>query len=293
MPGIEKFDSLLARPGSGKRLIKSKLLTALGATGVLLPWPQNTERLIERKILLQNPVTHGPPPAPPVTLLTSIAAYWAFESSPGSVTPDSTGNGNSLTLVGTASSVIPGGIIGDCYEASSSTDVCEGVAASTELAATDSFTLTGWINPAVGFNLQANNYIAGRMQTTNPDYELIWNNSNGFEVGVVDTNGVFHELSDGTTSISLGSWYFLACGFDFSNSLIFFQLNAGARLLLTGVPNVRNTPIANFSIANTSTPTSAAMPGKVDEVGFWKRVLTTTEISTLYNSGSAKTYPFS
>jgi hypothetical protein len=79
----EKFDTLLPRPGAGKRILKSKLLTALGATGVLLPYPDNTERLIERKILLQNAFNTtggsggGPTPPPAIcTTGTTVVADW-------------------------------------------------------------------------------------------------------------------------------------------------------------------------------------------------------------------------
>jgi hypothetical protein len=51
---IEKYSTLLPRQGQAKPIIKKKLLTALGATGVLAPFPQNPEHIIERKILLQN-----------------------------------------------------------------------------------------------------------------------------------------------------------------------------------------------------------------------------------------------
>jgi hypothetical protein len=66
---IEKYSQIVPMPGQGLRVMKSKLLTALGATGVLRPYIQNTERLIERKILLQgtfNPNPSGPPANDPL-----------------------------------------------------------------------------------------------------------------------------------------------------------------------------------------------------------------------------------
>jgi hypothetical protein len=33
--------------------------------------------------------------------------------------------------------------------------------------------------------------------------------------------------------------------------------------------------------------------GRIDEVGYWNKELTSTEVAELYNSGSGKTYPFS
>jgi hypothetical protein len=64
---VEKYSTLQPQK-SPKRIVKGKLLTALGATGVLLPYPQNTERLIERKILLQNPFGGIIGPSNPLTL---------------------------------------------------------------------------------------------------------------------------------------------------------------------------------------------------------------------------------
>jgi hypothetical protein len=37
---------------------------------------------------------------------------------------------------------------------------------------------------------------------------------------------------------------------------------------------------------------AAPMGGVIDEVGIWKRALSASEITTLYNSGSGTTYPF-
>lgn len=80
-PVIEKFDTLLPRPGAGKRILKSKLLTALGATGVLLPFPANPERIIERKILLQNAfntnASGGGGGGGTCTTGTTVATDWA------------------------------------------------------------------------------------------------------------------------------------------------------------------------------------------------------------------------
>jgi hypothetical protein len=49
----EVYDSFFPCPGAGKRILKAKIDLALGATGALAPYPQNTERQLERKILRQ------------------------------------------------------------------------------------------------------------------------------------------------------------------------------------------------------------------------------------------------
>src|SRR5437667_4898872 len=104
-PFTEKFDTLKPRPGAGTRIIKSKILKALGATGVLQPFAQNTERLIERKILLQNTFSLNPSggvtPPPPVGngLLAGLLGYWKMtENNVNRV--DATGNGWTATKTG-------------------------------------------------------------------------------------------------------------------------------------------------------------------------------------------------
>lgn len=51
---VEKYSTLQPQK-SPHRILKGKLLTALGGSGVYAPYPQNPEHILERKILLQNP----------------------------------------------------------------------------------------------------------------------------------------------------------------------------------------------------------------------------------------------
>jgi hypothetical protein len=48
-----------------------------------------------------------------------------------------------------------------------------------------------------------------------------------------------------------------------------------------------------WSIGMLSNNTSANYPGWVDEVGVWERVLTSDEVTELYNAGAGLAYPFS
>jgi len=58
--------------------------------------------------------------------------------------------------------------------------------------------------------------------------------------------------------------------------------------------NSFNTNINKFVLGRryTSYGTQNYFDGKIDEVGIWSRALTSNEITTLYNSGSGLTYPF-
>lgn len=119
---IEKFSTILPAPGQGLRVMKSKLLTALGATGVLSPYTANPERIIERKILLQNafnpnPSSGGSVTPPPTTLPQLALLFLKLESSQfdgqtngSNITTwnDGSGNGHNFNLTGAALNGNPG-----------------------------------------------------------------------------------------------------------------------------------------------------------------------------------------
>jgi hypothetical protein len=50
--------------------------------------------------------------------------------------------------------------------------------------------------------------------------------------------------------------------------------------------------IPTFGMGDMGYGYSAGLNGQLDEMGMWSRALLPTEISALYNSGSAITYPF-
>lgn len=99
----------------------------------------------------------------------------------------------------------------------------------------------------------------------------------------------FSSLAYGS-SLSSSTWYFLTFGFDHSVSQFFVSLNAGTPTYSSTVTNQQLAGANNFHIGGT---TSEYFDGLIDEVGFWKRVLTSGERTSLYNSGSGLAYPFS
>lgn len=66
-----------------------------------------------------------------------------------------------------------------------------------------------------------------------------------------------------------------------NNSAVISTASARTPTDLTSSLYIGNAPLANWY-----------WHGRVDEVGFWKRVLTASERTRLYNGGAGKTYPF-
>jgi hypothetical protein len=89
---------------------------------------------------------------------------------------------------------------------------------------------------------------------------------------------------------TIGLWYHVVGWYDSSDGKLRLRINdATTYVSATGVPpsSLAQTSVA-FFIGGIG---SLAVNGVMDEVGFWKRVLTVAEITALYNSGSG--LPFS
>jgi hypothetical protein len=108
----------------------------------------------------------------------------------------------------------------------------------------------------------------------------------------------FVVSNDGSASVALvantagspatATWYFVVGWHDSVNNTLNVQVNDGpvdsvahSAGVFVGTETFRIGSGAGFF-----------MDGRVDEVGFWKKVLSTAERSALYNGGNGRTYPF-
>lgn len=91
------------------------------------------------------------------------------------------------------------------------------------------------------------------------------------------------------TSLSTSTWYHIVATHDSTANQIAIIVNDGtpATQSYSGGCNDGSNP---FQISFNST--SVSIDGRVDEVGLWGKVLSSSEITQLYNSGSGLAYPF-
>ena len=89
--------------------------------------------------------------------------------------------------------------------------------------------------------------------------------------------------------MSAGNWYFFVGWKDASASTINLQLNNGT--VLSAATTQGDVGDGNpFGLSMAVTGFSSQINGRVDSVGFWKRVLTATERADLYNGAKGKTF---
>jgi hypothetical protein len=90
---------------------------------------------------------------------------------------------------------------------------------------------------------------------------------------------------------STATWYFIVAWYDTTANTVNIQVNNGtANSAATGATVPADTAVA-FTVGSTSVP-DLYWDGRVDGLGFWKRVLTAAERTELYNGGAGKPYPF-
>jgi len=219
-------------------------------------------------------IKSGTAPSP---LLSGLLAYWKLDTT-GWI--DSSGNGKTLTNnngVTLGTGIINGDAVFDATSLNSLT---------TNISIGSSYTISAWIKiPASGFNGGA--CALGSSSNSNCPAIVTTSDATYFFYGV-NGDGDCNPATS-ASPLDLDTWYHIAGTSDAGSSTCKWHLNAtlisedsfsnliGTDQLQLGAYDARALP--TFS-------------GEIDEVGVWNRALTGSEITSLYNAGAGKTYPF-
>ncbi|OBQ41404.1 MAG: hypothetical protein AN484_20985 [Aphanizomenon flos-aquae WA102] len=124
-----------------------------------------------------------------------------------------------------------------------------------------------------------------------------------FQIGL-NTGGVaeFRLFPDGTfansrsisssaSSFSANSWNFFAYRYDSSAATIGISINGGAFTSLGSIPAITqtNTNPLNLGVF-VNTASGLNYTGQLSSIGFWKKALSDSEVTALFNSGAGRTY---
>lgn len=213
-------------------------------------------------------------------LQTSCEGFWQLESSTGT---DETGNGHTLTETGTPS--YSTGVVGNALYATNS-DYCTIPDASTyfNIGTTNDFSIQIWfyyttvnsclVTRDAGFG--SIDWSLGSVFTSYQTVRFGVNNAgNGYQY-VVATPG---------SSIAASTWHHVVGTWKNSTKEAYIYLNnTGYNATLTSNPK------AISGVSPTIASTNAATI-RIDQVGIWPgRLLSSSEVTTLYNSGSGLTW---
>jgi hypothetical protein len=132
--------------------------------------------------------------------------------------------------------------------------------------------------------------------SNNREYWLLFANASDRFQFAVSSNGTAEAWAsaDNLGSPSLATWYHIVVWHDPAGDVIGITVNDGTpntTAHTTGVVNGGST----FALGlwkDAASSNFAPFDGLIDEVGFWKKVLSSGEITQLYNGGSGLAYPF-
>ena len=221
---------------------------------------------------------------------SGMVSYWTFddEDLSGSTVTDTYGNNDGTNNGATTGQT---GKVGEAFSFDGSDDYVD-IGEILGYGATDAHTITAWINVPNPNTFQG---IVGRQDNDQiPGYQLStggWDNEGEIFYAFVDDASESVRRRSAAT-IPANQWAFVGITYDGSNSLsgLHMYINGtqtdGATLGSGSMGSF--TYDSNFMIGSRDA-SSAFLNGKIDDVAIFNKVLSSSEITDLYNKGVAGT----
>lgn len=224
------------------------------------------------------------------TLNTGLTAYWKLDEASGT-RADSGSNAQDLSdssTTATATGKINNGIDVEfggpshLYHADSST---------LSLGTDTAFTFSVWLKfeSFTGFRtgiIVKNTDRSGVADEYILDYRADSIERFTLTVGNGATSATVSASTFGTPS--LATWYLVTAGHDPALDVLWIQVNAGTRDTAVWSGGTQDTS-AEFRIGTFTDNANLCFDGVIDEPGFWKRSLSTAEVTEIYAAGIGKT----
>lgn len=219
-----------------------------------------------------------------MALTDSLISYWKLDEASGDAV-DAHGS-NTLTdnnTVGSATGKINNG---RQFDKASSRYFSK--ADNTDLSTGDiDFTISAWVKPASIPTVGNYLCIVGKDKASNREFNLELNG---------DSSGKFNffggNLNQATwgTAPSTGTWYHVIVWHSMTDNQVGIVVNDGTPVT-TATTGAGTDGTAFFGIGGREySGFLSPFDGIIDEVGFWKRLLTSGERTQLYNSGAGLSY---
>lgn len=224
-----------------------------------------------------------------MALTDNLISVWEMDEASGNAL-DSHGS-NTLTetsgTIGAATGKINGA---RDFEATGDTEYFE-IADNADVSVGDTdWTISVWV---YGETLASNPVIASKGWSATPgansEFALFYSTSNSrfrFDARGSTTTTTVNATNHGAASA--GNWYHVVAWHDSVNNVIGISINAGTENTTAKTDGV-NDGTASF-VVGSSPSQSFYWDGLIDQVAIWRRVLTSDERTSLYNSGDGLAY---
>ena len=223
-----------------------------------------------------------------MSLSDNLVAYWSLDEASGNAIDAHASNDlTDNNTVGTASGVVSG-----CRDFEESSSEYFSIADNTDLS-------TGDIDFTFAFWLQLESKATSKCpivkaDAVNAEYYLQYHSGSDrlqfLVYGATGFGSGGSAVANTLGSPSTSTWYFVVCWHDSVNNQVGIAVNGGTADTASHSAGVLDGTSA-FHIGSYP-GFSQHWDGLIDEVGFWKRVLTADERTELYNSGSGRDYAY-
>ena len=211
-------------------------------------------------------------------LNTDLISYWKLDETSGSTAFDSIGNYNGTN---SGATINQAGKIETSYNFSSDRIVLPNV---TLLEDTTGITISTWLYPDSFPTASEGKNVFFNLGGTDLVIATRGDAGNVGKIAVYEPTQSYHFT---TGTISLSTWTHVLVTANSSILQIYFDGTLAHSSALNSW--TINNPTADNQIGDERN-IGRFYDGKLDEIGMWKRVLTTTEITQLYNGGDGITY---
>ncbi|MGC2468038.1 MAG: LamG-like jellyroll fold domain-containing protein [Candidatus Acidiferrum sp.] len=227
-------------------------------------------------------------PTGPVCTDSGLAGWWKFDESSGSSASDSSGNGNTGTMVGGASWWVAGKFNNAITTNSGNSVMDRLTSSSLELAG--SWSVSVWFKanslPTSG-NLMVPIVKAG---PSGDNYQLVLDNGNisagaGVLINFNSSGCCDNHFAKYTTAISTGVWYHLAGVYDSVAQTLTLYLNGSsvASASVAGFPPEGGPGAGHLTIGAENNSLNDAFDGLIDDAHIYSRALSAADVTALYN----------
>lgn len=231
-----------------------------------------------------------------MALTDNLVSYWKLDETSGTRS-DSHGSNNltdNNTVTYTASGKINNA---GTFTAANSEYLSITDASQTGLDITTDLTISAWMY-ITSAPTSGNEYtLVSKLSGSSSSYGLRYFNNGG----TLQLAAFMYDSSAPTTNInynknvtlSTSTWNHIVYTFKSSTSTAEFYVNGSSIGTVTDASaNDINNSTAKFTIGAAFEGANRFMNGNLDEIGIWSRVITSGEVTSLYNSGSGFAYPF-
>jgi hypothetical protein len=223
-----------------------------------------------------------------LNLVNGLVAYWKFDDASGTSVADSAGS-NTATWVGTTTSQWTTGKInggGNFNGLNNTVDIGSNAALKPQLP----ITVSAWVKVS---NLTSGNdiIIANDGQNANRAGMLVSVNTDGsIFLSIFDNIGAGGRRSKSgpSGSITTGAWYHVVGVFRSvtTHDMSIYVNGVDVGGTYSGGATSLGYSSVNGVIGHSFSFPSQYFPGVIDEVGFWNRALSASEVATLYHGGN-------